>query len=93
MSSLSPAETELERRKKALLWRCRRRGTQELDLLLGRFAAENLPGMDAALLERFEALVASEDPDLQRWLAGAEPLPERFGAILGRRVAEFSLVR
>ena len=54
-----------------LRWRCRR-GMKELDVLLERFARTHLAS--APLVERraLEELLALPDPDLARYLLGAE---------------------
>lgn len=59
---------ELENRRRRAAWRASHRGTKELDLMIGRFAAEKLPGMDEGELSRFEAFLAVPDPELQDWL-------------------------
>jgi antitoxin CptB len=58
-----------------LRWRCRR-GTQELDLILGGFLEAHYPGLDVADREAFEALLACEDDRLQDWLLGGG-VPDR----------------
>ena len=87
---LNPDDTHYLR-KKALLWRCQRRGTQELDLLLGHFAALHLSGMDEKTLGYFEHMIAAEDPNVQAWLSKNIPLPPRYGETLGLLVKDFVL--
>jgi antitoxin CptB len=66
-----------ETRRKRLKFRSAHRGIKELDLLLGGFAAERLDSLDAAQLDRFEALLAVPEPQLYAWLSGREaPGPE-----------------
>ncbi len=62
----------LEIRRKRALFRAHHRGTKELDLILGRYAAEKVPAMDEARLGAFEDLLASHDPDIDRWIRGQE---------------------
>lgn len=52
-----------------LAWRCRR-GTRELDLILGRFLEAGYSGLDARQRELFERLLDCEDDLLQLWLLG-----------------------
>jgi antitoxin CptB len=54
------------RRRRAIL-RSSYRGTKEMDIVLGRYAAAMLPELDEANLTRFERFLALPDPDLQRW--------------------------
>jgi antitoxin CptB len=64
-----------------LRWRARR-GTRELDTMLGCWLDTHLADADAAALASFDALLDCADPDLWDWLIGhAEPEP-RFAAII-----------
>lgn len=63
---------ELEVRRRRALWRAGHRGTKELDLLVGRYAAVRLPDMAAGDLERFEQFLAASEPEIQHWLLGPE---------------------
>jgi antitoxin CptB len=60
-----------------LRWRCRR-GTRELDLLLGWWLDERRPHADAARRAAFDALLDAPDPDLWDWLI-ARVEPEEAG--------------
>lgn len=71
-----------EDRRRRLLYRSRRRGTKEADILLGGFAAANLAAMSAEEVRRFEALLEESDPDLMRWIGGAEDPPLRHADLL-----------
>lgn len=60
-----------EARLKRLQWRCRR-GTRELDALLGDWLERH--AADATDMGAFDALLDQQDPDLWDWLMGhAEP--------------------
>lgn len=50
-----------------LRWRCRR-GTRELDLLLGWWLAECRPQADALRRDAFEVLLDQPDPQIWDWL-------------------------
>ncbi len=52
---------------KQLLWRCRR-GTRELDLLLGRFVENHYIDLSQDEKQAFAALLEIEDPALAQWL-------------------------
>jgi antitoxin CptB len=60
----------LEIRRKRALYRANHRGTKELDLILGRYAGERLPGMDEAALAAFEEFLALPDTDIDLWIRG-----------------------
>lgn len=53
-----------------LRMRAWRRGTREMDLILGPFADEGLERLSDADRARFEALLEENDHDLYRWIAG-----------------------
>ena len=64
-------------RRRRLVFRCWRRGTQESDLILGSFAEDSLETLDGGQLGRFEALLDCTDPDLFDWIFGvSDPPPE-----------------
>jgi antitoxin CptB len=65
-------------RRKRLLFRCWHRGTQEGDLIFGRFAEAYLADFDIAQLERFEALLDCTDPDLYDWIVVGMAPPEEY---------------
>jgi antitoxin CptB len=66
-----------EIRRKRLSFRSWHRGTQESDLILGRFADAHLAGFDDGQLARYEALLDCVDADIFDWVSGrAEPPPE-----------------
>lgn len=56
-------------RLKRMRWHCRR-GTRELDRILERWLDDHAGTADEARLARFEAVLACEDRDLQRWILG-----------------------
>jgi antitoxin CptB len=60
----------LEIRRKRALYRANHRGTKELDLILGRYANERVPGMDEARLTEFEEFLALPDTDIDLWIRG-----------------------
>lgn len=69
-------------RLKRVQWRCRR-GTRELDALLGGWLATQGASPDEAQLEAFDALLDQQDPVLWDWLMGhAEPPRADWRAIV-----------
>lgn len=60
------AATSLEVRKRRARYRAEHRGTKELDLILGRFAAGFLAQASEAQLGAFEALLEEPDPLIAR---------------------------
>jgi antitoxin CptB len=80
-------------RHKRLLFRCWHRGTQESDLILGRFAETYLAGFDADQLVRFEALLNCTDPDLFDWILIGLPPPREYDDDVMGLIRAFSAQR
>lgn len=76
-----------ETRLKRMTMRSWRRGTKEMDLILGPFADARLAAMEAAALNLYDALLAENDQDLYPWITGATPVPARFGALVAEIAA------
>lgn len=76
MSSETP-----EIRLKRLKMRSWRRGTKEMDLILGPFSDKGLAGLDAQALDEYERLLDENDQDLYQWLSGQVPVPPEYAAI------------
>ena len=69
-------------RRKRLRLRCWRRGTREMDLILGRFADARLPELDPEMLAALEALLSENDNELYYWVSGREIVPVRHREIV-----------
>lgn len=69
MATAAASDGQLKR----LRWRCRR-GTRELDALLGGWLDSHRDSLDEAQSSVFDALLDQQDPILWDWLMGhAEP--------------------
>lgn len=77
-------------RLRRLRMRSWRRGTKEMDLILGGYADERLAGMEGAELDLYETLLGEADDELYAWVAGRQAPPPRYTALLAsiRRSAE-----
>jgi antitoxin CptB len=80
-------------RYRRLLFRCRHRGTQESDFILGGFADVHLADFDSAQLDRFEALLDCSDPDLFDWIFGVTPPPVQHDHDVMRLLRDFCIAR
>lgn len=83
-------DADLAIRRRRLRHRCRYRGFLEADLLLGGFAEARLDRLDAAGLERLEALLAEPDQDIWDWATGRRPVPARHVGPLMEELAAFA---
>ncbi len=66
---------DLDTQRRKLAWRASRRGIKEMDLLVGGFAASELPRMTAMELGAFERLLDVPDQQLLVWATEQEPVP------------------
>jgi antitoxin CptB len=80
-------------RRRRLLFRSWHRGTQESDLILGRFADAHLADLDSAQLERFQALLDCSDADLFGWIIEGLAPPRHHDHDVMRLLREFCAVR
>ena len=69
-------------RLKRMAMRSWRRGTKEMDLVLGPWADAQLAAMTPAQLDLYDALLEENDQDLLPWVLGQTAPPERFAAHL-----------
>jgi antitoxin CptB len=70
----NPSETR-QIRLKRLKFRSWHRGTQEMDLLLGRFADAWLETLSDSELDLYETILEQADQDLYAWVTGERPWP------------------
>ncbi|GAQ92065.1 hypothetical protein KFL_009160010 [Klebsormidium nitens] len=74
--SASAAELEEKRRSiNKILYRSRQRGLLELDLLIGKWASENVPRMDGQAMDHYTQILDEENPDLWKWLTEQAEAP------------------
>jgi antitoxin CptB len=69
-------------RLKRLFMRSIRRGTKEMDIILGRFAEERLHSLDPDTLDTYEALLDEADADLYPWISGQIAPPEQYRGLV-----------
>jgi len=79
--------------RRRLLFRSWHRGTQECDLILGRFADAHRADLDSAQLERFQALLDCSDADLSGWIIEGLAPPRQHDHDVMCLLREFCAVR
>lgn len=85
------AETD-EARRKRMAMRSWRRGTKEMDLILGPFADARLGAMDEARLRVYDRILEESDQDLLPWVLGQRAAPAPLAAMLAE-IAAFARAR
>lgn len=89
MTGTQRTSAELDPRRRRILFRSWRRGTREMDLIMGGFADENLRDFTEEEVEEFERIIEVLDLDLYRWINGEEPVPAEYDTPLMRRLMAF----
>ena len=79
----------LDDRRKRLRFRAWHRGTQEMDLVLGRFVDASITTLSDDEIETLEALMEAPDPELYLWIAGTAEVPSNFDTGLFRKIVAF----
>ncbi len=90
MSQAPTSGSELEPRRRKLVYRACHRGTKEMDLVLGGFVQNVIAELSEAELDELEKIIALPDPSLSSWLIGKEPVPPEFDTKLMASILSFS---
>jgi antitoxin CptB len=80
----------MDARRKKLLYQSQHCGMKENDILLGRFAENQVASMDENELTLFEAVMTESDLDLYNWITGRELLPERMNQSVMLAIVDFN---
>lgn len=73
-----------EARLKRMKMRSWRRGTKEMDLILGPFADTALAGFSEDQLATYDLLLEENDQDLLPWVLGQVPAPESLAGMIAQ---------
>lgn len=66
---------DLVAKRKRLLFRSVRRGTKEMDILLGSYYKENMANFSDKQLDEFDAILELPDQDLYAWVVESDSVP------------------
>lgn len=81
-----------EARLKRMAMRSWRRGTKEMDLILGPYGDANLAGMDEDKLKIYDQLLEENDQDLLPWVLGQFPAPAHLADLIAE-IGDFARAR
>ena len=70
--------------RKRLSIRSWRRGTKELDLILGQFSDKNLKELKISELKLYEKFLSNDDYLIYNWLFSKEDSPKIFKTLIKR---------
>jgi antitoxin CptB len=79
-----------EARLKRMRMRSWRRGTKEMDLVLGPWADQHLAALDEATLAIYDVLLEENDQDLMAWILGQSAPPAAIAGLLAEIAAHAS---
>lgn len=89
MTGTTRTSEGLDPRRRRILYRAWRRGTREMDLLMGRFTDAVIADLPEAELDQFEQLIEQIDAEIFDWVIGRVPVPPEQDTALFRRLREF----
>eukprot|EP01041_Mallomonas_annulata_P013611 gene13611-28908_t len=77
---LDPIERDAVRRRR-MIYRSKQRGWLEVDLLLGSWAAENVPNLTEDELDQYEVVLEEETINIYKYMSGQEELPPHMAEL------------
>lgn len=86
MTGTRRSSSELDVRRRRALVRSWRRGTREMDIVLGEFADAEIDRLSEEELAAYEALLEVSDAELFKWVTGEKPVPTAHDTPLLRRL-------
>ncbi len=83
-------ETDMQTRRKRLVYRANYRGFKEADMILGGFAKAHMETMTDAEVIMFEDLLGAKDHDIYAWIMETLPVPANYDTPLLERLRTFN---
>jgi succinate dehydrogenase assembly factor 2 len=90
---MTEAERDLNRRKR-MIYRSKQRGWLEADLLMGSWAAENVPNLSTQELDEYEILLQEETIDIYNYISRKDPLPPHLQQLsVMKKLQDYALTK
>lgn len=89
MTGMQRSSDGLDAKRKRLLFRSWHRGIREMDLVLGSFADAHIGDLTDEELAAYEILLEVPDPELFKWISGAQDVPPNHDTPIYRKVEDF----
>jgi len=70
--------SDLESRKRRLIFRSSHRGTKEADIMIGSFVERNIETMTEEDIAWFERFLEENDVDIMAWMIGRQQPPAEY---------------
>jgi antitoxin CptB len=90
MTGMTRSSEGLDPRRRKLLFMCWHRGIREMDLIMGRFADENIDRLSDQELADLESLSEQPDQSLLGWFTGEFSTPAEYDTPVFRKMRDFS---
>ncbi|CAH0481662.1 unnamed protein product [Peronospora belbahrii] len=90
----SQGEDEIDADKanrKRIIYRSKQRGWLEVDLLLGRWASQNVMQLSSDELQQYEDILNEETIDIFNYISGKNVVPERLDTSMMKRLQAYCL--
>ncbi len=83
--------SDIESRRRRILFRATHRGTYENDILIGRFVRARLDAFTDADMDELERVMDHPEVVLADWLTGRQPIPADVDCVLLREMRDAAL--
>ncbi|KAG3113570.1 hypothetical protein PI124_g7574 [Phytophthora idaei] len=80
-----------EANRKRIIYRSKQRGWLEVDLLLGRWASQNVMQLSSDELQQYEDILNEETIDIFNYISGKSDVPQRLDTPMMKRLQEYCL--
>lgn len=81
--------TQLDNRRKRIVFRCHHRGMKEMDIMLGGYVEKHIAQMEDGELDELEEFLQHHDQDLFAWFIGTKPVPDAANTELFRKIQSY----
>ena len=78
VSATRLSSSDLEEKRRRMLYHSKQRGWLELDLILGTFADQNLAKLSEVDVMDYALILEEENPDMFKWMSGQTPIPDHL---------------
>ena len=82
--------TNLQVRRKKILFKCTHRGTKELDILLGNFVSNHINLLKPKELDYLEVILGFNDIDLYKILTNKKEIDKKMNKLFVKKIIKFN---
>lgn len=89
MTGSKAVTTDLDARRRKIIFRAWHRGIREMDLILGQYVDAHIGDMSNLELDELEHIMSYEDRDLLTWATGEIAVPKHVDSPLFRDILDY----